>query len=140
MRRFTAQAEVELEIPFHDVDMLGVVWHGHYYKYFELARTKLLHEHGLTGQQLTEHGLLLLVIEAKCRYPAPMRFAQRCRIGAAFSDVDYRLKIDYEVWNMTDDRRAAYGHTVLATLNRSGELLLRTPEVLLRHIDKRGGE
>ncbi|MDH3602364.1 MAG: hypothetical protein OEU26_22345, partial [Candidatus Tectomicrobia bacterium] len=30
-------AEVCFEVPFHDVDMMGVVWHGHYYKYFELA-------------------------------------------------------------------------------------------------------
>ena len=25
-------------MPFHDVDALHVVWHGHYYKYLELAR------------------------------------------------------------------------------------------------------
>ena len=23
---------VELEVPFHDVDSLHIVWHGHYYK------------------------------------------------------------------------------------------------------------
>ena len=36
------KTQVELEIPFHDVDLQRVVWHGHYYKYFEMARTKLL--------------------------------------------------------------------------------------------------
>ena len=34
--RFTA--EVELTIPFHDVDMMGVAWHGNYFRYFEVAR------------------------------------------------------------------------------------------------------
>ena len=36
------QAEVEIEIPFHDVDVLGVAWHGHYVKYLEIARCALL--------------------------------------------------------------------------------------------------
>ena len=26
------QAEVRLEVPFHDVDVMGVAWHGHYVK------------------------------------------------------------------------------------------------------------
>ena len=47
MKRFDSQVEVELEVPFHDVDMLQLVWHGHYYKYFELARTQLLRQRGL---------------------------------------------------------------------------------------------
>jgi acyl-CoA thioester hydrolase len=36
------QTSVDLEIPFHDVDMMQVVWHGHYAKYFEIARCALL--------------------------------------------------------------------------------------------------
>lgn len=35
-------AEVEMTVPFHDVDMMEVAWHGHYVKYFELARCALL--------------------------------------------------------------------------------------------------
>ena len=31
-------ASVEITVPFHDVDMMEVVWHGHYTKYFEVAR------------------------------------------------------------------------------------------------------
>ena len=35
-------ADVMIEVPFHDVDTMNVVWHGHYLKYFEIARCKLL--------------------------------------------------------------------------------------------------
>lgn len=42
------QASVNLEIPFHDVDMMAVVWHGHYAKYFEIARCALLEKIGTT--------------------------------------------------------------------------------------------
>jgi acyl-CoA thioester hydrolase len=40
--RFTT--EVEITIPFHDVDMMGVVWHGNYFRYFEIAREALLNQ------------------------------------------------------------------------------------------------
>jgi acyl-CoA thioester hydrolase len=134
MKPLRSEIEVELEVPFHDVDMLKLVWHGHYYKYFEIARTELLRSRQLSAEQLLPTGYLLVVIESKCRYPSPLRFGQRFRVGAAFADVDYRLKIDYQIWNLTEDRRAAYGHTVLATLDSDGKLLLRTPDALLDRI------
>ena len=31
-------AAVDVLVPFHDVDVAGVVWHGHYMKYLENAR------------------------------------------------------------------------------------------------------
>jgi acyl-CoA thioester hydrolase len=131
MKRFTPEVEVELEVPFHDVDMLHLVWHGHYFKYFELARTQLLRQKGLSAEQLVKTGFMFVVIESKCRYPAPLRFGQKLVVGAKITDVDYRVKIDYQIWNATENRRAAYGHTVLATLGAGGELLLRTPDALL---------
>ncbi len=30
--------EIDMEISFHDADMMEVVWHGYYAKYFEIAR------------------------------------------------------------------------------------------------------
>jgi len=132
MRPFTAEVEVELEVPFHDVDMLQLVWHGHYLKYFEIARTQLLRKKGVSAEQLIKTGFMFVVIESKCRYPAPLRFGQRFVVGAKISEVDYSVKIDYQIWNATENRRAAYGHTVLATLGPGGALLLRTPDALLQ--------
>ena len=36
------QAEIEIEVPFHDLDPMDVVWHGNYVRYFERARHALL--------------------------------------------------------------------------------------------------
>ncbi len=33
--------EIELTIPFHDLDPLQIVWHGNYLKYFDRARFAL---------------------------------------------------------------------------------------------------
>ncbi len=54
--RFTA--EVELTIPFHDVDMMGVAWHGNYFRYFEVAREALLNQFNYGYRQMKESGYL----------------------------------------------------------------------------------
>ncbi len=41
------EVTVEHTVPFHDVDPLFVVWHGHYFKYFEYGREALMRAHGL---------------------------------------------------------------------------------------------
>ena len=33
---------VTITVPFHDVDAMGVVWHGNYFRYLEVAREQLL--------------------------------------------------------------------------------------------------
>jgi hypothetical protein len=46
--------------------------------------------------------------------------------------------IRYEVANLTRGRRAARGHTALATLNAAGELLLETPPEIVARIAAAG--
>ena len=48
------QAEIELVVPFFDVDMMEVVWHGHYVKYFEEARCALLDKLGHNYRQMRD--------------------------------------------------------------------------------------
>ena len=47
MAKSYVSAEVEIEIPFHDVDSMKIVWHGNYAKYFEIARCALFESIGL---------------------------------------------------------------------------------------------
>lgn len=128
------EVSVEHEVPFHDVDALRVVWHGHYFKYFELARTQLLRAVGLDAGELIGGRYQFVVIDSRCRHGGPLRYGDRVRISAWFGDLHRRIHIAYEVWNLTLGRRAARGHTVLATLDREGGLLFETPEEILRRI------
>ena len=43
----TALTSVDIVIPFHDNDPMGIVWHGNYFKYFEMARDALLERAGM---------------------------------------------------------------------------------------------
>lgn len=133
-------AEVEILIPFHDVDPMNVVWHGHYFKYFELARTELETRLGLTFSVMNEMGFICPVIESHCRHVSAMRYGDRGRCRSWIAQVDRRVTVAYELWNRTTDRRSAEGHTVQAALDRdTGQMLLEVPAAILPRVREAAG-
>lgn len=128
-------ASIEIEIPFHDVDALGIVWHGHYFKYLELARTKLLRSVGLDAGDLVGPRYRFVVAEARCRFAHPLRYGERARVDAWLRDVRNRVHVAYEITNLTHGRRSARADTILVTLDARGRLLLETPDAILARLD-----
>lgn len=122
---------IELSVPFHDCDPLFVVWHGHYYKYLELARTRLFQNCGLDVPDVREMGYRMYVTETRCRYMFPLSYNDRVRVTARFRETSPLLKITYTVTNLTHDRKSARARTDIATTDAAGNLLVTTPEQIL---------
>lgn len=110
------------EIPFHDVDSLGIVWHGHYYKYFELARTALYRSLNFDIDDMRQLGFTFPVIESQCRYSEALRYGQQVSISAHFHEWEYYILIEYRIIEIGAGKRAAYGHTKQAACDLSGQL------------------
>jgi acyl-CoA thioester hydrolase len=60
-------AEVEIRVPFFDVDSIHVVWHGHYVKYLEQARCELLDLLGHNYDAMRASGYAWPVIDLHLR-------------------------------------------------------------------------
>ena len=128
-------ATVDGEVPFHDVDPLLIVWHGHYFKYFELARTVLFRRHRVDGPDLLELGYRFVVAHSEVRHVAPLTYGDRYRARAWFLDYSHRIHVGYEVFDLTHGRRAARARTELVTTDAHGNLLLETPAALITRIE-----
>jgi acyl-CoA thioester hydrolase len=125
-----ATISVDGEVPFHHVDAMGIVWHGHYYKYLELAFTAFLRSRGLDLDSIRALGFALVVIESKCRHSFPLRYGDRVRVTARPGDVDNRVRMLFEVTNLTRGRRSARAHITLVTTLLDGTMLYETPSVI----------
>ena len=119
---------VPCEIPFHDVDSLGIVWRGHYYKYFELARTALYRSLDFDVDDMGRLGFSFPVIESQCRYVDPLRYGQQVDISARFSEWEYYILIEYRICASGTGRRIAYGHTKQAVCDLAGQLQPCVPD------------
>ena len=128
-------AEVEIQVPFHDLDPLEAVWHGHHVKYFEVARCALFDRIGYNYPQMGDSGYMWPVIELFVRYAHPLRFGQIVRVRADLLECECRLKVAYLASDVRTCQRLARGHTVQVAVDAAtGELCLRSPEVLLRKL------
>ena len=95
MTKVYTSATVEIEIPFHDIDIMGIAWHGHYAKYLEIARCAMLDTIDYNVPQMSESGFAWPVIEMYIRYARPLRFQQRIGVEAKLVEIENRLKINY---------------------------------------------
>lgn len=129
------EVTIEHTVPFHDVDPLLVVWHGHYFKYFEYGREALMRAHGLDVPDLVALGLKMMVVESHCRHLRPLRHGERVAVRAYFGRVDHKIMVHFEVRSVTHGHRAARGHTALVTLDDAGELLRDTPPAVRARLE-----
>jgi len=124
-------ASVTIQIPFYDVDLMAVAWHGHYVKYFEIARGALLDKVNYNYREMKESGYSWPVIDLRIRYAKPAHFGQEVEVVASLAEYDLRLKIDYLIRDAVSGTRLTKGHTIqVAVDQRTGEMLLGSPPVL----------
>jgi acyl-CoA thioester hydrolase len=125
-------AEVEIEIPFFDVDPMQVAWHGHYVKYFEVARCALLRKIEYDYPKMHESGYLFPVVEIYLRYVNPARYGQVVIAHAELLEYENRLKIGYAITDRASGQRLTKGWSVqVAVEAKSGELQFVSPQILL---------
>jgi len=124
--------EIELEIPFHDVDVMRIAWHGHYVKYLEIARCALLESIHYNCDEMEQTGYVWPVIELNIRYAKPLRFKQKIRVLAKVVEWENRLKIAYTLFDSESGQRLTKAYTVQVAVDAAnGEMQFASPQILL---------
>ena len=119
-----AACEIEIRVRYAEVDAMGVLHHSRFWVYFEMARTELLRQSGVSYRQLEEAGVFFVVAKCAARYLAPARYddvltlsTRITRMGAARIDHAYELK------RKADGALLATAETTIACVDRSGQII-----------------
>ena len=129
-------ADVMIEVPFHDVDAMNVVWHGHYLKYFEIARCKLLDQFQYNYIQMRDSGYAWPVIESHVRYAHGILFQQQIRVRAILKEWENRLKIEYQIFDAETGKRPTKGYTTQVAVHiENREMCVQSPQILLERLN-----
>ena len=132
-------ATVEIEVPFHDVDAMNVAWHGHYVKYFEIARCALLRRFDYDYPQMQASGYLWPIVECHLKYVRPALYSQKLRVRATLVEYENRIKIAYEIRDCASGERLTKGHTVQVAVDaQTRELQFVSPPIVFRNLEKAG--
>lgn len=129
------RAEVEIVVPFFDIDVLGVAWHGHYCKYLEIARCAMLDGIGYGYNTMRSTGYIWPIVDLQLRYVRPARFEQRLKVSAELVEWEYRMKIKYRISDAESGEVLAKGTTVQAAVDSaSGEMVYASPDIFLEKL------
>lgn len=132
-------SRIELRVPFFDIDAMRIAWHGHFAKYFELARCRLLEEVGYDYDAMFASGYAWPIVDMRIRYLRPLRFNQDVEVTATLKRWDYQLKIAYRIRDLKTSAALVRGTTLQAPVNiETGELYLGLPPAVARALSKAG--
>jgi len=115
-----ASHEIELNVPFHDLDPLQVVWHGNYFKYFDRARFALFNHCGVDLHDYSRtSGFLFPVTRTSTKHILPLRYRDRFMVRTTVREAHIRIVLDFEI------RRAGDG--IVTTRGRSEQVSVKYP-------------
>lgn len=116
------RSEADIRVRYAETDAMGVVYHGNYLPWFEIARIALLDKSGISYRELDAQGFLLPVLEANLKYIAPARFHDLVTVTATMAELPrVRIHIDYEV--RIAGKVITRGHTTHAFMNREAQAI-----------------
>lgn len=132
-------------ISFHDTDAMGVVWHGNYIKFFELAREALFNALGYDYKSMKEDNIIYPITECSCKYRKPLFVTDKTiSVLCMLTEFDGKIEINYEVYGGECKTLCAYGKTQQVAVNtKNNDIQICTPCNLVKAIleyEKKNGK
>jgi acyl-CoA thioester hydrolase len=125
-----ARSRVRLRVRFGETDLMGIVHHGSYVAYLEVARVEWLRRRGVAYAAWAAGGLHMPVVELAVKYRSPARFDDELDVETTLGELRVAsLRFDYRLVRVGDGTLCAEASTRLACVNDENELRRFTPEV-----------
>jgi acyl-CoA thioester hydrolase len=135
-------ASVRFAVPFADVDAMQIVWHGNYFKYFDMARDRMFRDAGIDlYAPYGEEGLVFPIIRTQTKHIRPLRFRDEIECTATLVEAECRLVVDFELRNVATGELCTRARTEQAGVRlREQTLELRLPDSLRRALGRTGND
>lgn len=122
------QTRYRFKIRFSEIDIMRVVWHGAYAKYFEDAREAFGQEHGLSYQLIETSGYYAPIVDLRFQYKKPIRYGMTPTMTVTYRLTDAaKIVFDYEICDSETGETMAVGHSIQVFMNHNYELQLLNP-------------
>ena len=121
--------ETEVIVRFNEADPLGIVWHGHYLRYFEDGREAFGKAHGISYLECYNHGIAVPVVSVHCDYSKPLRYGDIVIVQATYVNcAAAKMMFDYKIFEASKRTLVAKGSSVQVFVDlKSFQLQLTLP-------------
>jgi acyl-CoA thioester hydrolase len=114
----------EILVRFNEADPLGIVWHGHYIRYFEDGREAFGNMHGLGYLDVYKQGFVTPVVSVHCDFKKSLRYGDRVIVETKYIHSEAaKMKFHYRLFNAATGELVATGSSVQVFLEKGSSTL-----------------
>jgi acyl-CoA thioester hydrolase len=118
----------KVTVRFSEVDALGIVWHGHYLKFFEDGREAFGKEFGLGYLDIYKHKFAAPIINMNIDFKRTVKYGESITIVTTFiNSPAAKIIFDYKVYRTSDNEMVANGQSIQVFMNLEHELYITMP-------------
>ena len=90
----------KIRVRYSETDQMGYVYNGNYAQYYEVGRVEMLRSLGMTYVSMEHSGVMMPLLELKCKFIKPALYDQELTIKTTVKDrPGVRIHFDYEIYN-----------------------------------------
>lgn len=124
-----------VKVRYAETDQMGVVHHGNYAQYLEIARLDWLQQLGISYKTMEEEGIMLPVYELILRFKKPAKFDDLLKIKTSLAEKPgVRIKFLYEIFNEQEELLTE-AETTLIFMDKLKNRPIKCPEYIIQKLD-----
>lgn len=128
--------ETDIRIRYADTDQMGYMYYGNYAAMYEVARTEMLRSLGMSYRSMEEDGVMMPVLELKCKYIKPALYDDVITVKVAIEEKPgVRIVFKYELFNQ-DKVLINLGETTLVFVDIQKNKPCMAPKNFLDKIER----
>lgn len=123
-----------VKVRYAETDQMGVVHHGNYPQYLEIARLEWLDTLGISYKIMEQEGIMLPVYELNLKYIKPVTFDDKLTIETRLHEMpNVKIIFDYSIFNQQGDLVTS-ATSVLVFMDSKTRRPIRCPEYILEKL------
>jgi acyl-CoA thioester hydrolase len=132
--------ESRVRVRYKDTDQMAIAHHSNYVVWFEIGRTDLCREAGMTYREIEERGFILVVVEIGCRYRAPFHYDDEVLIRTTVAEAQSRsIRFAYELLDAAGEKLHATGFSQHVWVDRATRRPVMADPAVTAALVARGG-
>ena len=122
--------KIEVKARLNECDPLGIVWHGHYLRYFEDAREAFGDKYGLCYLDIYKQGYVVPVVSINCDYKKYLRYGETAIVETIFiNNPAAKINFQFKIYFPKTFQIIAEGSSVQVFVDKSNmQLQLTSPK------------
>ncbi len=130
----------EILVRFNEADPLGIVWHGHYIRYFEDGRESFGKKYGVGYMDFYNQGYIVPIVHITCDFKRSLKFGDKVIVETRFVPSEAaKMRFTYRLYKLANEQLVATGESVQVFLDRNHSLLQLTNPPFFEEWKKKQG-